>query len=190
MDNTYKKMMLVNPEMSRAMPTATEKKLSELDKEITGILNSNLPDDIKAKHYMNALKSHKFFETPQVKTVNPDVEILKNIPLDQKVRAKDLLSRIKPFLTWNEEGEIIANGAVVPYSNISSLILDLLTEKQLLPAKEPIGWEDYEGALKAARIPEHLILNEDRRRRLTAKRTSKRKTKGKTPRKLIYESQP
>ena len=172
-------MLLVNPEMYRTSTTSIDKKLSDLDQEISSVLNSNLPDDMKAKYYQNALRSHKFYENPKVKVVDSDVEILKNVLPEQKVRAKELLNKLKPFLTWNDDGEIIANGQVIQYSNIAHLISDLLTPKRRQPTNVPEGWDYFEKSLKDADIPSHLILNEDRWRRLAQDHITKRKKKGK-----------
>jgi len=101
MENPFKKLVLVNPEVASAIykPTTTEKKLGTLDQAIRDILNSSLPDDEKAKQYVTTLKTHKLLSSSKTRPVDAESEILDSIdPPQEKARAKELLRLIKPYL--------------------------------------------------------------------------------------------
>ena len=51
-----KKMILVDPQFYR--PSMTEKALNGLDGQISSILSSDLPDDVKAKRYAEAVRRY------------------------------------------------------------------------------------------------------------------------------------
>jgi hypothetical protein len=61
MDHT-KKFVLVDPRFAR--PSMREKVLSELDTQISNILNSDAPDDIKAMSYVSTLTRFKHYSAP------------------------------------------------------------------------------------------------------------------------------
>src|SRR5215470_3907018 len=108
MDNSFKKMVLVNPEMYKQ--SITEKKLNSLDQDLGEILNSSLPDDEKAKRYVATLKTHKILSATRPKLIDAEKEMLSSVkPPNQKLRAKELLELIKPYLLWNDDGEILVN---------------------------------------------------------------------------------
>lgn len=164
MDNTFKKMLLVNPDTVKQTDVTrsiVEKKLSNLDKDMNDILNSDLAEDEKAKRYTNILRSYKCFIKPKPKHVDPDSEILKHVHNSQKVRAKELLTLLKPYLAWNEDGEIIVGDRVVPFSNLTYLINELMkpTDKRY---DSVAGWEELKDTINMANIPHYLIPNKRR----------------------------
>jgi hypothetical protein len=59
----FKKMILIDPVMYK--PTLGDKKLCLLDQEISDVLNSDLPDDEKAKRYLITLKGYRYLNIPQ-----------------------------------------------------------------------------------------------------------------------------
>jgi hypothetical protein len=63
-----KKMILVDPVRASQLyrPTIGDKKLSNLDENITKLLRSNLPADEKAKRYASSLKQLKYYDKPVV----------------------------------------------------------------------------------------------------------------------------
>jgi len=57
-----KKFVLVDPRFAR--PSMREKALSQLDVDISNILNNDAPDEIKAKNYFSALARFKNLSAP------------------------------------------------------------------------------------------------------------------------------
>jgi hypothetical protein len=155
-----KKLLLVDPSRATQLyrPTITDKKLSTLDHDISSILNSDLPDDEKAKRYSASLKTYRVLDTHDIAKADPDKEILNAIPSVIKPKAKRLLKHIKPYVKWSDEGEIVSRNEVVPYSNISELMTESLSETS--STKRPKGWEEFADTLKRARTPRELIRNQ------------------------------
>lgn len=189
MDKSFKKLLLVNPDSaSMYKPTVVEKKLSALDQDISDILHSSMADDEKAKRYVSTLKTHKFLSAPKLKPVDAEAEILQSVdPPEEKMRAKELLSMIKPYLTWNDDGEIVVNDKVVPLSNIGNLLSNLMTST----VKKPEGWEAMADALSAVKIPRKLIRNPKRWSDLLKRQTSPSSisSKGKKKPRQVFEKE-
>ena len=75
-----------------------DNKLGEIDDEISEILKSTEPDDVKVKKYLSALKTHKTYITPKPLHIDPDSEILNKIRAPHRIRAKEILGKLKPYL--------------------------------------------------------------------------------------------
>jgi len=143
-----KKYVLVDPQMYR--PSMPEKSLSGLDHEIQSTLNSQLPDDEKAKLYTSALKRFKAY-TPKPAAqpkLNLESEISGVLPPTQQYKAKKLLRFIKdnPDIDWSDSGELIYRQSKIPKSHISDLFGDALATKR--PVDGPIGWEAFDEGLE------------------------------------------
>ena len=182
MDNSFKKMILVNPDAIRhatstdmtsdALRSIGERKVSSLDQEMKDILNSNMPDDEKAKRYSVVVSKYQRLVLPSVKYTNPDEEILADIDDENNSRAAELLNVIKPHLSWNENGEIIVNNQVTAFSNISRLLSDLMSAPS---AKKPTGWDEMVDVLNKAHVPSDLILKRNVIAASSNKKTTKKK---------------
>ena len=95
-----RKMVLVDPRMVR--PTIKDKTLSQLDEQIESVLNSDLPDDLKAKQYMMALNRSKHYDaepkTPTSSIVPENEnfeEIVNSLDQNQKFKARRILTQLK-----------------------------------------------------------------------------------------------
>jgi uncharacterized protein YwgA len=153
-----KKLLLVDP--SRAFrPSATEKKLNELDSIISDVLASELSDDEKAKRYIAALKQHRFYESPHPVPAKPDTDedIINSIKPTLRRKAKKLLKRVKTHSRLTDEGEIVSDKEVIKDSDISDLITDALTKSSSV---RPKGWVEFADTLKRARTPRELVRND------------------------------
>jgi len=139
--------------------------------------------------YISTLKIHKLFSVQRAKQPDPESEILDTVvPPEEKPRARELLKLIKPYLSWNEDGEIVANSRVVPFSNISDLLSNLMSSS----TKKPEGWDEVADILSAARVPRHLIRNKRRLADISRKRppssSSGKKKNKKARRRIIWEA--
>ena len=67
-----KKFVLVDPRFVR--PSMRDKALSELDVDISSILKSDEPDEIKVRNYMTALSRYKNYSSPPKSTPPPPPE--------------------------------------------------------------------------------------------------------------------
>jgi hypothetical protein len=156
MDNA-KKLLLVDPARAMYRPTITDKKLSQLDTDIDNILSSSIPDDEKVKRYLMVLKQHRKFITPVTAKPDPDVDILKDVQPDLRIKAKRLLKQIKPHVRMSEAKELVHNNQLVDDSNISEPMSSALVNTG---DEKPIGWTEFADTLKRAHTPRQLIRNE------------------------------
>lgn len=162
-----KKYVLVDPQMYR--PSMPEKSLTALDLQIRDTLNSQLPDDEKAKLYVSALKRFKAYDNgtklPAPPKLNLETEAVDSLPPTQQYKAKKLLRLIKdnPDIDWSDKGELIYKQTKIPKSNVSDLFGDALSAKR--PVDGPIGWEAFDDVLDSSKVPPTLV----KRRKLKRK---------------------
>ena len=149
-----KKYVLVDPQMYR--PSLPEKSLSELDKRIHDTLNSDLPDDEKAKLYSCALQRFKVYDAkPPPPKINLENELTGSLPSNQQYKAKKLLRLIKdnPDIDWNDRGELIYKQTTIPKSHVADLFGDALAPTR--PTEGAIGWEAFDEGI--ANVPSTLV---------------------------------
>jgi hypothetical protein len=147
-------------------PTPIDRKLSSLDADVSSILNSDLPDDEKAKHYLLALRRYRHFEAAPSEKPDPVKDILTSVKPDLQIKAKRLLKQIKPHIRWSEEGELVTDeNELVPDSSLA----ELLNEASSKESKDDvIGLQEFAKTLKRSDTPKHLIWNERLRRYMRA----------------------
>jgi len=182
-----KKMLLVDPASlpsgiissilpSSLRPSVTDKILGRLDQSISDVLNSDLPDDVKAKRYLASLRESRYLETP--KPADPMESILKSVPTEERIKAKRILSHIKPSVRWSDEGELVHDSEVVPDSSLA----ELLTEASKKETKDdPIGWNEFAEELKKVNTPHSFVANDKLRRLIRVKRRKRTLKKDKIP---------
>jgi hypothetical protein len=153
-----KKYVLVDPQMYR--PTPPEKSLSSLDHEIQNTLNSDLPDDQKAKLYSATLMKFKVYDNstkPSAPKPTIESELVGSLPPAQEYKAKKLLRLIKdnPDVDWSDKGELIYKQGIIPRSHVSDLFGDALSAKR--PLEGAIGWEEFDDVLDSSKVPTTLV---------------------------------
>ena len=151
-----KKYVLMEPQIYR--PSLPEKSLTRLDQEIQNTLNSELPDDEKAKLYLSALHRFKAYDNsakPPPPKLNLETELAGALHPSQQYKARKLLRIIKenPDIDWTDKGELIYKQTRVPKSHATDLFEDALSSKR--PVDGPIGWEAFDEGLK--NVPPTLV---------------------------------
>jgi len=151
--------MLVDPSKAAQLyrPTITDRKLSALDKDISETLNSQEPDDVKAKRYLAALKQHRYYDMPTPAKLDDSDTVVQAIDPQVRTKAKRLLKRIKPHLRLSDEGELVHNKDLIEHSDISELLASATSRST---DKNPKGWIEFADTLKRARVPRELIDND------------------------------
>ena len=179
--NYAKKMILVDSNTSLPeRASQTSKALNELDKEIQHILNSDLPDDIKAVQYISALKKYRAFDYNRSHRLDETIEkekdletrLLQSIPNSQSHLAKRIYDHLKDNnITFTSKGELIHNQTPIIGSNIIDLVHDLLktSNKEI-----PTGWNEFAEILKQTNLPKMYIQNTQRKNYLHPKVVAKR----------------
>ena len=168
--------------------TAIDITLRGLDGGLQRIMeNANLPMDQKAKLYTNHLQQYLTMKDKQTNAYTPPLpppppptptqfastsatappsaaveeEVMQSIPSKLQKQGRMLMDRVKrdPDMSWNERGELIAGGKVVPNSNMTDLVNDILRNRKSVV---PLGWEVFSGLLRKGNVPQDLVRNPER----------------------------
>ena len=100
-------------------------------------------------------------EEPSVESLSDEM-IVRGIPKNMKTRAQALLARLKEredAITWDDRGQVILKGALIPKSNISDLISDAMRSRKHF---NPVGVQKFYDILYEINIPKDLVRNEKR----------------------------
>ena len=146
-----------------------EKQLTQFEHEMRSVLDSNEPDDVKAKLYTQALNKLKTLTQPSTRGgesstnyVVTDEEILESVPPTVRHKARRLLRFVRDFtsMNWSDRGELVYKQATVPNSNIIELVNDVLRQKS---SDRAVGWREFASGLGSAsvKISRDLITNND-----------------------------
>ena len=79
-----------------------------------------------------------------------------------KTRAQALLARLKEredAITWDERGQVILKGTLIPKSNISDLVSDAMRSRKHF---NPVGVREFYNVLYEINVPKDLVRNEKR----------------------------
>ena len=100
-------------------------------------------------------------EEPKVEVLSDEM-IVRGIPKNMKTRAQALLARLKEredAITWDERGQVILKGDLIPKSNISDLISDAMRSRKHF---NPVGVQKFYDILYEINVPKDLVRNEKR----------------------------
>ena len=88
--------------------------------------------------------------------------IVRGIPKPMKTRAEALLAHLKErgdVITWDDMGQVLLNGVLIPKSNISDLISDAMRSRKHF---NPVGVREFYNVLNKINVPKDLVRNERR----------------------------
>ena len=106
-------------------------------------------------------RGEKEDSTPYVESLSDEM-IVRGIPKNMKTRAQALLARLKEredAITWDDRGQVILKGTLIPKSNISDLISDAMRSRKHF---NPVGVREFYDVLYEINIPKDLVRNEKR----------------------------
>ena len=89
-------------------------------------------------------------------------EFVMTHPKTLQEKGSQLVSRLKTT-QWNDRGELLHEGVVIPDSNIVDLVHDLLRKRKMT---DRIGWQQFASQMHAANIPMELVGNVARRQHI------------------------
>ena len=105
-------------------------------------------------------------EEPQEDALQEDalsVEmIVRGIPKAVKTRAEALLAHLKErgdVITWDDMGQVLVDGVLIPKSNISDLVSDAMRSRKHF---NPVGVREFYNVLNKINVPKDLVRNERR----------------------------
>ena len=88
--------------------------------------------------------------------------IVRGIPKTMKSRAEALLAHLKErgdVITWDDMGQVLVDGVLIPKSNISDLVSDAMRSRKHF---NPIGVREFHNVLSKINVPKDLVRNERR----------------------------
>ena len=88
--------------------------------------------------------------------------IVRGIPKTMKTRAQALLAHLKErgdVITWDDMGQVLLKGVLIPRSNISDLVSDAMRARKHF---NPVGVREFYNVLNEINIPKDLVRNERR----------------------------
>ena len=88
--------------------------------------------------------------------------IVRSIPKSMKKRAEALLAHLKEredVITWDDMGQVLLNGVLIPKSNITDLVSDAMRPRKNF---NPVGVHEFYKVLKDINIPKDIVRNEQR----------------------------
>ena len=88
--------------------------------------------------------------------------IVRGIPETMKSRAEALLAHLKErgdVITWDDMGQVLVDGVLIPKSNISDLVSDAMRSRKHF---NPVGVREFYNVLNKINVPKDLVRNERR----------------------------
>ena len=148
-----RKLVAIEPEVYQRLQNKTsveQKIVSDLDRQMLSILNSDLPQEQKIALYNQALQKLIHFEKKQpTETKAPVAEgsILKKISKPKQTRAKKVIKQIRESKNagWDDQYRFMLDQQPVPGSNILDLVDEAATRvTKSRKRKKPTGWREFE----------------------------------------------
>ena len=100
-------------------------------------------------------------EEPQEDSLSVEM-IIRGIPKTMKTRAEALLAHLKErgdVITWDDMGQVLVDGVLIPKSNISDLVSDAMRSRKHF---NPVGVREFYNVLNKINVPKDLVRNEKR----------------------------
>ena len=118
-----------------------------------------------------------------------DEMIVRGIPKTMKTRTQALLARLKEredVIAWDDMGQVLLKGVLIPKSNISDLISDAMRSRKHF---NPVGVRKFYNVLNEINIPKDLVRNERRWAEVEKNKVSfKRRSPGKSQEELLVSN--
>jgi hypothetical protein len=160
-----KKMLLVDPALFERMKRGQNRVVADVEKQMDKAMEADIPVRDKVREYNNALTQLNIIEDkighppPPAAQQPPALEydILESVPLAMRKRAKILLDRVKHKISWDERGQLIVGGRVVPGSHILDLVNDALRQRKRTAV--PYGRSEFAQELQQIGVPHEIVQN-------------------------------
>ena len=163
-----KKMILVDPRIIEKLTSAKDKVLNSIENEMDTVLNSDYPDDKKAKLYAASAKRHLIINAADKDVeIQPDAcqssnttamlnDIVTSMPTPHIRRAMKFAKFIQDNkIDINDRGELVHNHKVSENTNATDLINEAIRRKQM----NTTGSKEFATLLNELNCPIELIGN-------------------------------
>ena len=91
-----------------------------------------------------------------------DKQVIDSVPKTMQNRAKLLIQKLKDHsdvISWNDNGQLVSEGSIVPNSNIVNLVNDVMQKRK---GFNPEHSNTFAKALAKLNVPEDYLRNPDR----------------------------
>ena len=90
-----------------------------------------------------------------------DKQIIDSVPKTMQNRAKLLIQKLKDHsdVSWNDNGQLVLEGSIVPNSNIVDLVNDVMRKRKGFNSEHS---NTFAKALAKINVPEDYLKNPDR----------------------------
>ena len=133
-------------------------------------------DKQSAEHRDNVMYGGREEEEEETDSLSVEM-IVRGIPKTMKSRAEALLAHLKErgdVITWDDMGQVLLDGVLIPKSNISDLVSDAMRSRKHF---NPVGVREFYNVLNKINVPKDLVRNEKRWDEAEKKENVNEKTK-------------
>ena len=158
-----KKMILIDPRVLEQMKQRQSRVVADVEKHMEQVMDTDQTTREKVKEYnhrltqLNLLEDKVHEPAPVPQQHNFEHDILESVPLAMRKRARLLLDRVKHKISWDERGQVIIRGRVVPGSHIVDLVNDALRHRK--KSKIPQGRPEFAHEVQDIGIPQEIAQN-------------------------------
>ena len=113
-------------------------------------------------HTEQTMTSESDRATPSQQLNATDKQIIGSVPKTMQNRAKLLIKKLKDHsdvISWNDNGQLVLEGSIVPNSNIVDLVNDAMRKRK---GFNPEHSNTFAKALAKINVPEDYLRNPDR----------------------------
>ena len=113
-------------------------------------------------HKGQTMTSESDNATPSQQLNATDKQIIDSVPKTMQNRAKLLIQKLKDHsdvISWNDNGQLVLEGSIVPNSNIVDLVNDVMRKRK---GFNPEHSNTFAKALAKINVPEDYLRNPDR----------------------------
>ena len=113
-------------------------------------------------HTQQTMTSESDSTTPSQQLDATDKQIINSVPKTMQNRAKLLIQKLKDHsdvISWNDNGQLVLEGSIVPNSNIVDLVNDVMRKRK---GFNPEHSNTFAKALAKINVPEDYLRNPDR----------------------------
>ena len=120
------------------------------------------PSPVQITQTERTMTSESDSATPSLQFNATDKQIIDSVPKTMQNRAKLLIQKLKDHsdvISWNDNGQLVLEGSIVPNSNIVDLVNDVMRKRK---GFNPEHSNIFAKALAKINVPEDYLRNPDR----------------------------
>jgi hypothetical protein len=159
-----KKMILIDPNLLEQLKQRQSRVVTDIEKQMDKSMEEDLPIRERVKDYNHHLSQLRTInekqgpkQVPEPAPPSIEHDVLESVPIAMRKRARLLLDRVKHKIGWNEKGEVIVRGRLIPGTHIVDLVNDALRQRKRHPT--PSGRTEFAREVREIGFPHEIIQN-------------------------------